>query len=482
MLADGHKPWKARLFISLLSLLSLVVCARPGLLIAQQESQSAPAKSRSKPKKPEGPGSAGQGGTRLAPPPATAKAGGPITHTGTNAHGGTIGHQVSLKGGGSAHIRRNGQIRSINRNGMHIEHGIRGLRTVVSQHNGARIVSTGLQSGYVQRAYITRGGRSYYSRTYYDHGVYRVAVYRGYYYGGHTYYGFYASHWYSAAFYKWAYQPWPAPVYWGTGAWGWGGAPWYGYYGRYFAPYPIYPSPEFWLTDDLLASNLRSEYAAEMNADSMSADTQAAGDNSATASNVTTLTPEVKRAIAEEVKLQLTAQQTAAANRGARATEAPAYSEVPPALDPAQRTFLVDSDVTVLAGGHECALTAGDVIVRTTNTPDDDRAVKASVLASKNSDCATAETVAVKVDDLQEMYNRFQEQLASALAELAQKQGKGGMPKSPDAGTVASDVPPPEPDLTAANALKDQQANADKVELQVKEEFSEASEVPADKQ
>src|ERR1039458_1448764 len=67
------------------------------------------------------------------------------------------GRQVSLRGGGTANIRPNGQIRSINRNGMHIEHGLNGSRRIESTHNGAHIVTTGRNSGYVQRAYVTRG-------------------------------------------------------------------------------------------------------------------------------------------------------------------------------------------------------------------------------------------------------------------------------------------------------------------------------------
>ena len=51
------------------------------------------------------------------------------------------GRQVSLKGGGSASIRPNGQIRSVNRNGMQIQHGMHGGRTVVSTRNGARVVT-----------------------------------------------------------------------------------------------------------------------------------------------------------------------------------------------------------------------------------------------------------------------------------------------------------------------------------------------------
>ena len=81
--------------------------------------------------------------------------------------------RASLKGGGKASVRPNGSVRSIDRGGMHIEHGVRGGRTVVSERKGARIVTRG-RGGYVQRAYVTRGGRSYYSRTYYSHGVYRA--------------------------------------------------------------------------------------------------------------------------------------------------------------------------------------------------------------------------------------------------------------------------------------------------------------------
>jgi hypothetical protein len=53
------------------------------------------------------------------------------------------GRNVSLKGGGRANVRPNGSIRSVDRNGMHIEHGVRGGRTVVSERNGARIVTRG---------------------------------------------------------------------------------------------------------------------------------------------------------------------------------------------------------------------------------------------------------------------------------------------------------------------------------------------------
>jgi hypothetical protein len=129
---------------------------------------------------------------------------------------------------------------------------------------------------------------------------------------------------------------------------------------------------------------------------------------------------------------------------------------------------VVDSDVTVVANGQECALTSGDVITRLTDTPDGDNTVNASVSATKKGDCASGQTVAVKVDDLQEMYNHFSENITNGMGELAKKQGTGGMPAAPDTGTQAGAVTPPPPDTSAAKTLADQQAAADQAEADAK--------------
>jgi hypothetical protein len=402
------------------------------------------------------------------------------------------GRTVSLRGGGSASIRPNGQIRSINRNGMQIHNGLHGGRTVVSMHNGARVVSVRGRGGYVQRAYVTRGGHAYYSRTYYYHGAYRVGVYRGYYWHGYNYYGYYHPYWYHPGFYGWAYNPWAAPVTWG---WGWGPSPWYGYYGYYFTPYPVYPSAAFWLADYLIASNLQAAYAAQAqaNADAAAANANAAPANdqvasnnqpaAAPANNQVVLSPEVKEAIAEEVKAQLAAAQQQSAQTGnssgggqAAASAAPASTnEVPPALDPAHRTFVVDNSLDVTADGQECSLSQGDVLTRISDTPDDDQKVNVSIASSQKNDCAAGKTVAVSVDDLQEMHNHFQEQLDEGMKTLASKQGTGGLPKSPDTSTTASDVPPPAPDKSAGQTIDDQQKSADQTEAQVKQEAASGS-------
>jgi hypothetical protein len=400
------------------------------------------------------------------------------------------GRQVTLHGGGSAVIRPNGQIRTINRNGMQINRGINGNRVVVSTHNGARVVTTGRNSGYVQRAYVTRGNRAYVSRTVVVNHVTYTRVYRSYSYGGYCcYYGYHPAYYYAPAYYGWAYNPWPAPVYYG---WGWRASPWYGYYGGYFAPYPTYPSAAFWLTDYLIAANLQAAYEARAAARASAAESNNGGgdqqqsqdpgnDNSAANSGPVTLTPEVKEAIAEEVKAQLAAQQAAAQQTSSsdaqqQGSNSNASQEVPAALDPARHTFIVAGDLTVASEGQECQLTAGDVIKRTSDDPDDDRKVTATVSASKKSDCAVGREIAIGVDDLQEMHNKFEEQLDNGMKDLSSKQGQNGLPKAPETKTVPSDVPPPPPDNNAAKTLEEQQAAADQTESQaVKEAFSQGS-------
>ena len=386
------------------------------------------------------------------------------------------GRQVSLRGGGSASIRPNGQIRSVNRNGMQINHGLHGGRTVVSTRNGARVVSVGRRGGYVQRAYVVRGGRSYYSRTYYYHGAYRAGVYRGYYYGGRPYYGYYPAYYYRPAYYGWAYNPWPAPVAYG---WGWGGSPWYGYYGAYYQPYPVYPSAALWVTDFMIAASLQAAYAAQENArlgpDASDDRTLVASMMPIPAAETAKLTPEVKQALADEVKATIAAEQAEAGKGGgssAAGGSQPATSnEAPPALDPKFRTFMVSSDMSLVVGdGDECPLSQGDVIERTTETPDDDGNVNVKVVASTKSDCAVGKEGPVSTDDLQEMYNSFREGLKDGMGELAKKNGTGGLPKAPDTTTVNGDVPAPPPDKSAEKTLQDQQSAADQAESEVQQQ------------
>ena len=152
---------------------------------------------------------------------------------------------------------------------MTIRHGAHGEKTIVtSRKDGSRVVSTGAHSGYVEHRYTDRNGRPYMRRTYVVGGRNYAYVYRGYLYGGVVYYGYVPAFYFAPAFYGWAYEPWAAPVAW---SWGWGGAPWYGYYGYYFAPYPAYNSPFFWITDYVLAEYLGAAYDAQVSASAQAA-------------------------------------------------------------------------------------------------------------------------------------------------------------------------------------------------------------------
>lgn len=387
------------------------------------------------------------------------------------------GRQVSLKGGGQASIRPNGQIRSVSRNGMTINHGMHGGRTVVSVHNNVRVVNTVHGGGYVQRAYFARGGVSYYSRTYYVGGVYRVGVYQGYYWGGRPYYGYYPGYHYAPAYYGWAYNPWASPVYYG---WGWGGSPWYGYYGAYYAPYPVYPAAYFWLTDWMIAANLQAAYAAQAQVNGellpLTPDPTLVASLMPLAAADTpkvTLPKEVKDAIAEETKAVLASEQSSASKpKGSSGgSQPPATTNAPPpALDPNFKTFLVSSDTSLVVNGDECALAQGDVIERTTDTADSDGNVTVKVVASAKNDCAIGKEGPMSTDDLQEMYNAFRDSLKDGMSEMAKKNGSGGLPKAPDTSTSESDVPAPPADKTAEKTLTDQQTAADQTETEVKQE------------
>jgi hypothetical protein len=173
----------------------------------------------------------------------------------------------------------------------------------------------------------------------------------------------------------------------------------------------------------------------------------------------------VKQAIADEVQQQLAAEKGAAANPQA----APSSDQVPDALNPAERVFVVGTnlDVTVSTSGQECSLTPGDVVMRLSDGPDNNQNVSASIQSSKKADCPTGQTVAIGVQDLQEMHNQFREQLDSGLKTLADKGGTGGLPKAPDTATTGGEVPPPTPDSGAADQLQAQQQQADQTQAQV---------------
>jgi hypothetical protein len=382
---------------------------------------------------------------------------------------------MRTKSGTEAHFGANGRVSSIHtRDGLTVNRGARGGRTVVAPlRGGGRVVSYGGHRGFVERPFY-RGGRPFMGRTYFYGGRPFGVAYRGYYWGGHPFWGYVPGFYWGAGFYGWAYNPWVSPVAWG---WGWGPQPWFGYYGYYFAPYPLYAAPAFWLTDYLIAENLRASYDAQQAA-AAQASAAAATPPPPSDQSAVTLTPEVKQAIADEVKAQIEAEKAAAAAPAPAASAAPVNAqnsnEVPEALDPKERTFVVSNTLSeTTADGTACSLSAGDVLTRIGDTPDANQNVNVLVTSSQNADCATGAQVAVAVSDLQDMHNDFRQKMDAGLQSLADNQGKKGMPGSPDPGRKANPDGTVQPDASAAAQLDQTDQSADKAEADVQQSESE---------
>jgi hypothetical protein len=267
---------------------------------------------------------------------------------------------------------------------------------------------------------------------------------------------------------------------------------WYVYYGPYFAPSPWYFTASLWLTDFLIAQELQAAWQARQDAEAAAAAAQQSAEyaqqvpyeppqaeppqaeyqEQGQPSAATTLTPEVKQLIAEEVQRQLEAQQAAAANPQ-QAASAPEGDQPP--LDPSQQVFVVSNNLDTTANGQECELTPGDVLFRIGDTPSENQTITMKVTSSKASDCPVRSTVEVAVEDLQEMQNDFRAKLDDGMDNLAKDQGKGGMPAAPDTTTSSSGAPPPSPDNAAyvQDKLQQQQAAANAAEDQVEQQALE---------
>jgi hypothetical protein len=421
----------------------------------------------------------------------------------------TTSRQITTKSGAKVTANyRGGNVRTIQAHNMRIDHGAHGNRRIVTEHNGRRVVSMGHGRGYSERAYYNRGGRAYYQRTYYYGGHRYAYAYRGYYYHGYRYYGYAPAYYYRPVYYGWAYNPWPAPVYYN---WGWAGNPWYGAYNYYYTPYPAYPAANYWLTDYMMSEQLRAAYAAGLaaqgKADSPSVGSSAdliAGlwsSDQLIASNLEAaygenfffspagaaqpaLSKEVKDALAEEVKRQLALDKNAAEkpknasvffdrtvspNLHATYGGAAEAEEVPPALDPNFRYFVVVSDLELTPdSGDECQLTQGDVIYRSGDQVSDDNNIDVVVKRIKKDDCAIGTKGSLDANDIQEMHNQFRVSLEAGLKALAEKNGKDGLPKAPDTTTTSGEVPAPTPDNNVDADLQQQQKDADQLEAEVK--------------
>jgi hypothetical protein len=387
--------------------------------------------------------------------------------------------RLTTKSGDEARFDSTGHVRVIHSQDTTIRLGPRGGRTIVTERpDHTRIVSIGPHYGYVDRP-IVRGGRPYLERTYVSDGHVYARAYPGYYYHGALYYHYVPAYYYAPAFYGWAVHPWHAPV---VFAWNWG--PWQGYYGYYFSPYPNYVSASLWLTDYIIAQELQTAFDAQQAANNSqpapgpSADSQAAAPPGEISQGAP-VSPEVKQAIATEVTAQLNAEDNSATSLTATTASAPAPGGdvLPEALSPTNRTFIADISLDEdLDDGATCSVGPGDVLTRVDNSPDANQRVKVVIRSSAKGDCAAGTRVVVSAADLQDMSNHMREKVDDGVGQLAQDQGKNGMPGAPAAKPVQVADAQAAPDLDAQHQLQQQQHTADAAQRNVQKSVSQLGE------
>ena len=380
-----------------------------------------------------------------------------------------------MTGGGSAvRTRPNGRVSDVHdaRRGMDVHHGLNGNRRVEMQrHDGGRMVSEHGRRGYVERGYNYHG-HDFGRRAYFYHGHEYNRYYRGYGYRGLSLSIYAPGFYFAPGFYGWAYNPWAAPISFG---WGWGGSPWFGYYGGYFAPYPVYPSAAFWLTDYIISQDLQAAYAAHQEAGEVDGAPSSAG-------GPPVLTPDVKQMVADEVKNQLALENSEAAQNAQQKDVDPGSSGIARMLaDGRPHTFVTGAALDLVdTNGQECAVSDGDVLQLQTSPPSDATAANLVVMASKGgNECQKSSTVTVQLTDLQEMQNSMRETIDQGLQDLQAKQGKGGLPPAPPSALVKPTEPeyaqiaPPADPQDAAD-LQQQSQQADQAEKDVTAEDSGA--------
>jgi hypothetical protein len=335
--------------------------------------------------------------------------------------------------------------------GMDIHHGLNGHEAVIHEGpNHERVFAERGGRGYVQHPYAFRG-HEYAARTYYRDGHPYQRFYRGYPYRGAYLEVYSPMAFYPVGFYGWAYNPWVAPV---PYAWGWAGTPWFGIYGGFFTPYPVYANASFWLTDYLISQSLAAAYQAQVAANIAA--------NAPPPGGPVALTPDVKQAIADEVRRQIALENAEAQTNAQNAEPDPASSGIARMLtDGASHVFVVGGDLDVTdAGGQECAVSQGDVLQLASPPPPNAATATLVVLGSKGGvECRKGSAVQVALPDLQNMQNHMRETLDAGLSDL--QSHKGGLPTPPQSAMAAAtpaafSMGAPPPDQTVAAQINQQ--------------------------
>ncbi len=345
------------------------------------------------------------------------------------------------------------------------------------QPNGVRIVNYGSNIGFTERPIIGRPG--FVSRTFVNGRSSQIAIYRMYTYQHHSYYRYVPSAYYQPAFYGWLISPWSVAL-----AFDWGTPVGGGYYGSYFMPSASYPSADPWLTDYVLNSDLQAAYAEQQPGISNPTDYPSSSANDSTESTDNSqpypltnppvgdqqpLSPDVKAQISSQVNSHIVQLKNVSTSVGGNVTDIPeplSADLTPDSLKPENKAFVVSTDIQLeVADDQSCVLTPGDVLFRTTDTPDASGKVQVVVEGRKRGDCEMNTTGSLSVATLEEMNNQFDQQIDDGQAILAAKGRNGTIPNAPATATTRLQIASSQQlDPNAASMLRQNEAAGQQAE------------------
>ena len=223
----------------------------------------------------------------------------------------------------SATFFSNGRVRSVHTPTIDVRTGAHGERTFAWRRpDQSLLVRTGRHIGYLQRPVILAGDRQFIQRTYFVNGIAFTRVYEPYNYHGVVLLNYVPNAYYPPGMYGWVYYPWkPVAITFVEP-----NARWYVANQSYFTPSPVYNSGYSWLADFDIAGVLEKCFDRPPGDDAgakqmagpepapapQMAQSEPATDNHLAARADTPITPELKDAIADQIRDQLAKANAAA--------------------------------------------------------------------------------------------------------------------------------------------------------------------------
>ena len=344
------------------------------------------------------------------------------------------------------HLASGGRVREVSRS---LEGGQ--VHVVRYGNTLSGTVERTIRPGLVSRTFVS-GGHVLYTHVYQRHVWHQFGT-------AFAYETFVPAVRYPAVYYAWALAPWPRPV---TYTWGWPVQPWYPMYGSLFAPYPVYTSPDLWMTDYIIAQGMQTAYQAQTVAPAVETSPQgtleppapdssvaapasqpsnaapaaqpndalpqSSGTPSAPVTLPPAITPQVKAQLNAQIKVRLQEQQDAAATPVTLTTHS-----TPPALRPNHVFFQTVQALDVPSetpNGH-CSLGPNDYIKRIGGMSNDDWKIPVVVELSRPSDCPEGLHTRIGLNDLNAMENEQEAQVMEAMQAASRSMGPNGPPSGP---------------------------------------------------